>query len=236
MSVTYLLPAWARPETWRYVILDPSPRQPPSLHHELAYRFWKNIWSATFREVEGRSFVESDNFSRQDEIGALFAGERCLMLSGFREVSLSSQCIRDDSYFAPWSDESLAELTKDGDQILIGNQITVDPEARGKNFPVSMKDLIVALSILRLLDSECAAMAGTMRNLKGMNTLALRHRATKIPQELELHGETSEIFAFYRSSYEQGLPQLENLSNKLWTERLDLTKNGKPTYREKKIA
>ena len=236
MSVSYLVPTWARPENWRYVILDPSLRHPPDHYFENAYRLWRDVWSATFREVEGRTSIDSDNFSRQDELGALFSGERCLMLSGFREVNLSLSPSRDDSYFRPWSNESLATLCKDGDLVLVGNQITVDPAVRGKDFPVSMKDLIVALSILRLMDSDCSVMAGTMRSLKGMNTLALRHRATKIPQELKLHSETSEIFAFYRSSYELGLPHLEDLSKKLWRERLDLTITKSFELNKKKIA
>ncbi|MEO5668306.1 MAG: hypothetical protein ABIR96_09625 [Bdellovibrionota bacterium] len=211
--------SWSNPQNWRYVLLEGSPEGQDAALYSEAYRLWKEVWGATFHEVDSTRPFFSDNFSRQNEIGALFSGNRCLMLSGFRKVDLELSATRDDSYFAPWSDASLQTLKREGRVILIGNQITLDPQVRGKDFGPSMKDLIVSLSIARFLDSPCSAMAGSMRSLKGMNTLAIRHGATLIPQEIEIHGETSEIFAFYRSSYSAGIPLMAELAQTLWQSR-----------------
>jgi hypothetical protein len=55
-----------------------------------AYECWSQVWKQTFTELEGRSVLHSDDFTRQDEIGALFHGYECIALFFSRLVDLSN--------------------------------------------------------------------------------------------------------------------------------------------------
>ena len=86
-----------------------SPRRAGAIDLPLlgsAYECWSQVWKQTFTELEGRSVLHSDDFTRQDEIGALFHGYECIALFFSRQVDLSNPLAHDDSYFSVWPREA----------------------------------------------------------------------------------------------------------------------------------
>jgi hypothetical protein len=167
---------------------------------ELAYRCWQEVWSETFRDLDGVVRVYSDEFTRQHEIGALFLNNVCIGLTGFRWVNLSGAASLDDSYFKVWPKTPLRLLQRDGPNVCIGSNLTVLANWRGRLHGPSVKELLLALSIERFLASPADALAGTMRNDRGMNALSYQLGFTALLEGAVHHGVAVDLVAFYRDA------------------------------------
>lgn len=99
-------------------------------HYKKIYQHWEQIWSATFQEIEEKDRFFSDHFTRQDEVMALFHQQECIAVCCHRIVDMALPSFKKDSYFQAWSEEAILKLTKNGSQIVIDNQISVDPNYR----------------------------------------------------------------------------------------------------------
>ena len=178
-----------------------------------AYQCWKQVWQDTYRELDGIETLHSDEFLRQDEIGALFHGPTCVGLTAYRFVDLSLGIHRDDSYFRLWPDTAVKALMRDGARICIANQLTVRPEWRGLQQGVSIKHLLLGLMVRRFLDSSSNTMASVTRNDRNMNGLVYRHGAQSLVHRITLHGIDSDLVAFYRRS---SIVLRDSLADDLW--------------------
>ena len=78
-----------------------------------------------------RRCVSQDDFSRQDEIGALFNGSECVGVSAYRFVDLSLPYHRADSYFAAWPQPMLEQIAAASPHVCIGSNLVVAPAWRG---------------------------------------------------------------------------------------------------------
>jgi hypothetical protein len=192
--------AQIRPEALSYHILKPNhagPADLPLLGE--AYRCWSSVWKQTFNELDGAKYVPSDDFSRQDEIGAIFHEWECIGLTSYRWVDLSAAIYKDDSYFAVWPKESLDAACSAGTRMCIGSSLTVAAPWRNAN-GASVKDLLLTVAVDRFLQSDADTMVGTMRNNRGMNTLGYRLGFKPLAQDIVYHGVTVDLVAFYRRS------------------------------------
>jgi hypothetical protein len=215
------------PNDLKYVLLPgrhQNGAQKHRLYYNAAYNLWKNVWSETLHELDNLSTLYSDDFTRQDEIGAVFYRAKCVMLTFFRIVDLGVSSDREDSYFKVWPEQALNELTQYGSRIMIGSTITIDESVRGEKLGISAKDLLLGLVIKRFLDSPADAMTGTMRNNRGMNGCAFRHGAQLIKPELIQHGVEVDLVGFYRNSVKPcGIEAVDDLVNRMWRNRLQLS-------------
>jgi hypothetical protein len=211
----------------RYIIL---PREPlareSALLFEVAFRFWREAWTETFREdLKVEHPVFSDDFSRQSRIGCLFFDERCVALTFFHFVDFRLSTARLDSYFDVWPDEAISKLRKDGDNIVVGSNITIDRAFRGKDKlagGLSVKSLLVDLAVATFLESRADAMTGTMRCNRGMHDLARAFGATQLVSGVLKHGVEVELMAFYRRELlERRVPGEIPAVEKLWECRTD---------------
>jgi hypothetical protein len=164
-----------------------------------AYQCWSEVWKQTFTELEGRSTLPSDDFTRQDEIGALFHGYECVALFFSRQVDLSSPLARDDSYFSVWSKEARRAACARGSRVWVSSNITIAPKWR-KPANVALSSLVCALIIERFLLSDADVLVGTMRNDRKMNTVTYGLGAQPIAHGVIHHGVPVDLVAFYRDS------------------------------------
>lgn len=176
---------------------DPGPADVPLLSE--AYRCWSEVWQQTLDELDELKHVPSDDFSRQDQIGALFHDWECIGMTSFRWVDLSSAIGQDDSYFAVWPRDSVDAMCAAGARVCIGSNLTVAAPWRHASGP-SVKELLLTLAVDRFLQSDADAMAGTMRNDRGMNTLGYRLGFQPLAHDVIHHGVTVDLVAYYRRS------------------------------------
>jgi hypothetical protein len=163
-----------------------------------AYRCWSEVWSETFQELDGNDDLPSDEFTRQDEIGAIFHGYECIALSCFRWVDLGLGMAREDSYFRVWPEHVKDAATRDGSRVCVASHLTVSRPWRGKVSGFSLGKIILALTLDRSqAASEGSAMLGTMRDDNGMGRLIQSMGATKLATA-ERHGVPVTLIALYR--------------------------------------
>jgi hypothetical protein len=205
-----------------YVLL-PGKLPPPHLvaHYEAAYKCWKDVWSETFLELDGNSKLASNDFTRQDEVSALFHGDKCLGVTFFNWIDFASQVAKEDSYFEVWSPKAISELTKFDSRVLVCSNFTLHPDGRRNALGVSMKDVLMGLLVKRFLDSGANSMTGTVRNNRGVNVCTYRHGAVALERDFKLHGVEVDLVAFYRDTAKlSDDPMISNLVDALWERRV----------------
>jgi hypothetical protein len=162
-----------------------------------AYRAWSDVWKQTFYELDHKKDLPSDDFTRQDEIGALFQDGECIGLSCLRWMDLSNPIYQDDSYFAVWPQVARDAASVHGSKICVGSNFTITPPWR-RAAGCSLKDVIMALVVERFLLSDADTFVGTVRNNRGMNTVTYRNGFVPIEQNIIHHGVEVDLVAFYR--------------------------------------
>jgi hypothetical protein len=166
---------------------------------EAAYEHWHDVWSRTLFELDGAECTYSDDFTRQDEVGALFHGDEFVGLTAHRRVDLRVRADREDSYFRAWPAEAVDAAIRLGPVVCIGSHLTVTPVFRHAT-PYSVKHLLLALAIERFLASDAMAMVGTLRVDRGMHTagaiLGFRPLASRVVH----HGVDVELVALSRTA------------------------------------
>lgn len=162
-----------------------------------AYRCWAEVWRETFAELDARSDLPSDDFTRQDEIGALFHEYECIGLSFYRWIDLSSPMFRDDSYFAVWPEETRDAACAKGARVCVSSNFTIGAPWR-RATGCSLKDVLGALVVERYLRSEADTLVGTMRADRGMSRLTDRLGFKRLKGGVIHHGVEVDLVAFYR--------------------------------------
>lgn len=164
-----------------------------------AYQCWSEVWKQTFAELEGKSALHSDDFTRQDEIGALFHGYECIALFFSRRVDLSNPLVHDDSYFSVWPREAREAACAHGSRVWLSSNITIHPRWR-RPANVQLSQLICALIIERFLVSDADVLVGTMRNDRRMNAVTYGLGAQPLVRDVIHHGVAVDLVAFYRAT------------------------------------
>jgi hypothetical protein len=164
-----------------------------------AYACWREVWFEALVELDGIEHLYSDEFTRQDEIAALFYGGVCVGLTGCRFVDISSALARDDSYFKVWPKSALDALAADGAHVCIGNNMTVRREWRGRIGGISIKRVLMMLSIQRFLASGAHALAGTMRIGRAMDRLVYDLGFQPIVRGVVHHGVEVDLVGYFRT-------------------------------------
>lgn len=179
-----------------------SPRRAGALDLPLlgsAYECWSEVWKQTFTELEGRSVLHSDDFTRQDEIGALFHGYECIALFFSRQVDLANPFAQDDSYFGVWPKAAREAACRHGSRVWVSSNITIHPGWR-RPANVQLSRLVCGLIIERFLISDADVLVGTMRNDRSMNTVTYGLGAQPLAHDVIHHGVPVDLVAFYRAT------------------------------------
>jgi hypothetical protein len=210
-SLSYILMPGGVPKTaWRGYYVE-------------AFRCWQMVWSKTLDELDHQKDVFADDFTRQTAIGGIFWRERCLALGFFHHVDFTFATAAKDSYFKVWPLAALARLTEAGPKVVVGSNITVDPEFRGDiGNGVQLKNVLIALMVKTFLASDQDAMTGTMRVNRNMHRAAQRFGGVPLADGILHHGVEVELVAFYRQALLAEAHRLPDLgAEKLWRGRVD---------------
>ena len=187
---------------------------------EDAYSMWNLVWSETFEELDGNPSLFSDDFTRQDEIGALFVNETCAGVIFLNYVNLDHSRFKKDSYFKIWSKEDINELTKDGNKVIIGSNITVHKDFRQKMVEGErVKNVVLRQAVNKLIQKDYDVMTGTMRCNRGMDTLAQSMGGQEISNNVIHHGVNVSLMGFYSKTSRESQ---SSTNLKLWTNRVEI--------------
>lgn len=202
-----------------YHVFEPRTAEGPLF--ERAYVLWRDAWTATFRELEGITRIDSDEFTRQDEIGVLVRDQSCVSVTGVRWLDLSRPTSIDDSYFRVWPEESLRRLA--AARVGISSNTVVSPEWRGCLLepparaavqPMPLKQATIGMSLRRFASSAASVFVGVARNDRGMHRVAEGlngHCIATIP----VHGIASDIMLWTQ----EDVADLGPLIGELWDRR-----------------
>jgi hypothetical protein len=188
-----------------------------------AFLTWKTVWEEAAAELSDfPDKLYSNDFTRQDEILAVFRGSDCTSLGFWTEMDMTLITSKLDQYFQMWDDESFAKLTMHGKKIGKYSYFTVSKPYRSwsREVDVSLTDLQVGLFGYRLLDSNCSAMTGTTRNNRKINLVCERGGAQLLKKGLVQHGCEIDLMAWYRHTTKPYF-QIEPLAKDLWINRVD---------------
>lgn len=215
-----------KPEDLKYYLfpergLDHSYRR---LHDE-TFKTWLETWAEAREELGVKPDLPSDGFTRQTKIGAVFHDMKCIALSGFNELDFSFSSARKDSLLSSWSDSDYGPLTEFGSKVMIGGYLTVAKEYRGPLIGgKKLKDVMVALCVRTLLDSNCDVMTGTMRCNRGTDKSAYLNGATFLAKGSMFDVEVDKVGFFRKHISENFEKYQDNWAENLWSRRIDLTK------------
>ena len=208
-----------------YILIDSRVQsQRGKLMYDECFRLWNAVWSETLLELDGTELSISDEFTRQEIVGGLFLGNVCIGLSCFRSCDLRLRSTLRDSYFKTWDASTIAELTTHGHRALVTTHLTVDRDHRGPLLgTLRMKDLLVALQIKVLLESDCDVQPLVPRCDRGMDRVVYRYGAVPLVEKASLHGVDVSLTAAYRELLSARPPSFELPIERIWKKRILFT-------------
>lgn len=163
------------------------------------YEMWRDVWLSALGELDGATDLKSDDYTRQEQVGALLYDNEVVGSVFFTRVDLSEPMFRKDSYFAAWPEETMLDwgTKRPGFQLMVCSWFTLSPKMRRNATGISAKQLLTSLSTEHMLQTEgCSGMLGTMRNNRGMNTVTYNVHATPILTDLQMHGVGVDLVIF----------------------------------------
>lgn len=203
------------------------PGSMPAVEYDSTYRkiyqCWRETWEHAFAELKVEAPFPSDSFTRQDYVGAVFQGDRCLALSFFRLMDASRAEFSKDSYFSNWEPSHREVLRSRGNKIIVCCQFTVHPSARGKSIGISAKDLLMGMITETFLNSDADAMTGAVRVDRGVNGAGERWGAYVIDRKVpcDFGEKNTDLIGFFKDHILAQSPhEMKPLVERLWNERL----------------
>lgn len=166
-----------------YLIKGNSKNNPSDLQsiYQKSFQCWHETWDDFYNgEHHSNVKLNSNEFTRQDEVLALFYEGECFAITFFKEVDWRDSTAALDAYFNPWTPEALMGLRQQGDRILICSQFTVAKAFRNRKVDLPWKYILSGFNMKRFLTSDSNAMTGTMRVKKGMGRMSVEAGATPL--------------------------------------------------------
>lgn len=194
---------------------------PPKEHLETylkAYHCWREVWEDAYKkELHVDKFLSSDDFTRQDEILALFHKGECTGMIFLKWVEAGEDPVIHDSYFKVWPEIAFRQLCSRGPNVIVSSQFTVHFKYRKNSSQIPWKDLLMGLVMERFRHSDQDAMTGTMRLQKNMGEATYRGGAVPLVRNVAYSSEEDRVdlvAAFQDTvtdSQVSGIPELVNI-------------------------
>lgn len=149
--------------------------------HQKSFKCWHEVWSDYYQsEHPSGHRLNSDEFTRQDDILALFYKGECFGITFFKEVHWDDLSANLDSYFELWPKEAVDKLLSRGKRILICSQFTIAKNFRGKTTDIQWKYVLFGFIMKRFLEGRVDGMTGTMRVKRGMGRVSFEAGAVPL--------------------------------------------------------
>ncbi len=167
------------------------------------YRVWRNVWSATFQDLDGDGTLCSDDMCRQTIIGSIMRENQCVGIGMLHRLDFRFPMARADSWFKSWPDSAIEKLIAEGSSVMVFSNVTVEPDYRGDlGNGLRLRNLISSMMSKTFLSTDADVMAGNARCDRGVNKACYLAGATHIQPSI-LHGVQVDMLAFYRSHLEK---------------------------------
>lgn len=213
-----------KPVGLKYILCPGSMPEPEydEIYRKI-YACWRETWEQAFRELKYEGAFPSDSFTRQDYVGAVFHGDRCIALGFLRMMDARRPEFELDTYFSNWESEHRLALRSRGDKIMVCCQFTVHPSARGRSIGVSTKDLLTGILVESFLRSDADAMTGAVRVDRGVSSSTERWAGHVIARGVpcDFGEKNTDLIGFFKDHIaSQPAHDLKPLVRDLWESRL----------------
>lgn len=216
----------------RFEIFDPKqpPRPSETADYHQAYYLWKKVWLQTYAELEGVQNIYSDDFYRQQEAFCIFYDRECVGLTMHSYLDLKNPIHRDLRYFKAYPPGSIEAIEELGvRRVLISNQTAVDSQFRKSLSGIAFADVLVGLTVQRLLRSDCEAFIAYTNNSKKVQDIAYRFGAKPIVQGHSQHNVEVDIVCLEKKMARPSpIDEVNQLVEILWTSKNH--EMGEPTH------
>lgn len=169
--------------------------------HQKSFKCWHDVWGDYYTSEHPNGHrLNSDEFTRQDDILAIFYKGECFGITFFKHVNWNDISAPLDSYFELWPEESMNALVSRGKNIIICSQFTIAQNYRGKNTDIQWKYVLFGFIMKRFLMTSADGMTGTMRVKRGMGRMSYEAGAVPILQNLvykDHEDESVDLVGFY---------------------------------------
>jgi hypothetical protein len=212
----------------KLVVLNGNNPNPEHKHYyNSAFAHWHRTWEEHFKERDGISALHSDNFTRQDDLLALFWKDVCISVICYRRSNMEFKANEFDSYFSPWDKESINQLCKHSQDVIVCSQVSVEPGYNRIENTVKVTELMTFLSVHLAREAGVTAFTGTARKDKGMHNIFAKYGAQLIKSDVPLHNGFVDLMAFYPPKDDTGFnTSVVNLGYYLWRSKAGQLKNS----------
>ncbi len=194
------------PDSLHVVFLRGDRQGEQKAYYQKAFDLWKNVWEATFRELDGLNYLPSDDFTRQHEILCIFHGDDCIALICHRYMESDNPAVLSDSYFRPWPVEA-KEKFRVGKNLVIASYITVHPDYRGRSNGISVKEILVHSALIHLLRQGVDAITGILRADKAMDRVMYEMGAVPLVRGITYHNVPVDLVGFFPKTHPAKAPE-----------------------------
>lgn len=199
------------------------------------FDLWNAIWIETRLEVNPALPTPSDNFSRQDEVIAVFNGNRPIAMVCNRYVDIRQSWCLDDSFFkgGQWPNDALLKLPALGNTFALASHAFVHPDFRKINSGLPTKNLVCALSFVQANAAESDVFLAMMRKDRGMHSLFQRCGGSILVEDVSFYHIPVDLMAAYPARAQIEIEtSIKPIVDELAMNCPKLGKNYFETYRE----
>lgn len=202
-----LIPTRPLPETGKQELL-------------LAYNCWKEVWISACRdEMNVMETLYSDNFTKQSHAAVLWMEDEPVAVATLNHLDLSCIIDLDDSYFKIWPEIALHKLKKENKKIMTCGNFALNFNYRRGALGVSGKELLFAVLVWYLRESDRDSMIAAVRLEKGMEKAAYRTGAVCLQKDIpySIPGQRVDLVSWRKSLDVDVMdPKIRDLSNSIW--------------------
>jgi hypothetical protein len=192
-----------------YLLKGKKRDNPKTLYriYELAFKTWHDTWEKTYQnDFHSEKRLNSDTFTRQDDVLALFYQGQCFAVCIFTHLNMEEEHAHLDSYFNCWPSSAIEQLCAKGPNIVACTQYTVHEDFRvdrqsplGKN---RWRILINGMIARYFLSSGKDAMSAITRVAKGIDKVSYRNGGVQLAAGLFYEAGADkakvDLVAFYK--------------------------------------
>ena len=159
------------------------------------YRCWHGIWSQTYKELEEKAHLHSDDFDRLDEVTGIFYKDEAIGVFCYNWYDLTVESHLNHSYFNAYPAAALDAIKETGARtIMTMGNLGVHPAWR-KQEGGFISEALLGLGCARFLDSDADLLIAYTRNDRKVNELCYRHGAKCIVSNHRQHNVAVDIIA-----------------------------------------
>ncbi len=200
-----------------------------------SYNLWNVVWKDTLKNLDGRDWLFSDDFTRHDFATVITLNNKPISLMCYSEVDLSLSSRRNDSWFRPWPESYLNDRANDDGLGVIAAWFCTDPKFRKKsdhNLSKNISQALIEIYGKIILEGNYNRGYGITRNNRSVDKYSQAAGSTTVAKTIDHNCEVN-LVEFIPSTVREKQKGYLALTNTLWRSRSDYYFNKKDKYESK---